>query len=150
MLSEIERDEPNRPPTRWGVGRIVMLGPPNQGSAMAHLLQDNRVFRLIAGSTGTDLGAEWQQLQESLITPRFEFAIIAGGKSDEQGYNPLLTGDDDLIVRVEETKLSGAADFAVIPSVHTKLMDRRESKEMALCFFQEGFLRTADERKRIP
>jgi hypothetical protein len=105
---------------------------------------------LIAGTSGKDLGAEWGELQERLITPKFEFAIIAGGKRDGRGYNPLLTGDDDLFVRVEETKLSGAADFAVIPSVHTYLMDRSAAKEMALRFLQTGFLKTADERKRIP
>ena len=117
---------------------------------MANLLKKSIAFRLIAGSAGSDLGAEWDELQERLATPKFEFAIIAGGKSDSKGYNPLLTGDDDLIVRVEETKLSGAADFAVIPSVHTRLMNRLESKEMALRFFQTGFLKTSDERRRIP
>ncbi len=150
MLSDIERNDANQPWTTWRVGRMVMLGPPNQGSAMANLLRKSNAFRLIAGSSGKDLGAEWDELQERLITPKFEFAIIAGGKSDEKGYNPLLTGDDDLIVRVEETKLSGAADFAVIPSVHTYLMDRSASQEMALRFLQTGFLKTADERKRIP
>lgn len=150
MLSEVEREDPDRSRTTWGVGRIVMLGPPNQGSAMANLLQHSTAFRWIAGSSGTDLGAEWNTLQERLVVPPGEFAIIAGGKSDERGYNPLLSGDDDLIVRVEETKLSGAADFAVIPSVHTLIMDRPEAKEMALRFLQQGFLKAADQRQRIP
>ena len=150
VLSERQRNDPGRQRTAWRVGRIVMLAPPNQGSAMANLLKKSNAFRLIAGSSGKDLGAEWDELRDRLIIPKCEFAIIAGGKSDKKGLNPLLTGDDDLIVRVEETKLSGAADFAVIPSVHTYLMDRSESKEMALRFFQMGFLKTADERKRIP
>lgn len=150
MLSDIERDDPNRLRTAWRVGRMVMLGPPNQGSAMANLLKNSHTFRLLAGSSGQDLGAEWDALRDRLITPQVEFAIIAGGRSDDQGYNLLLTGDDDLIVRVEETRLSGAADFAVIPSVHTYLMDRSESKEMALRFFQQGYLKAADERNPIP
>lgn len=150
MLSNIERNDADQRRKAWRVGRMVMLGPPNHGSAMANLLRRSNVFRLIAGSSGKDLGAEWDELQHRLITPQFEFAIIAGGKSDEKGYNPLLTGDDDLIVQVEETKLSGAADFAVIPSVHTRLMDRSESKEMVLRFLQAGFLKTADQRNRIP
>jgi hypothetical protein len=150
VLCERERNDPDRQPTAWRLGRIVMLGPPNQGSAMANLLKKSNAFRLITGSSGVDLGDEWDALEDRLTTPKCEFAIIAGGKSDTKGFNPLLTGDDDLIVRVEETKLSGAADFAVIPSVHTSLMDRRESKEMALRFFQFGFLKTADERQRVP
>ncbi len=150
VLSDMERDAAKQSQVAWQVGRIVMLGPPNQGSAMANLLQKSNAFRWIAGSSGKDLGAEWRKLDTRLITPACEFAIIAGGKGDEKGYNPLLAGDDDLIVRVEETKLSGAADFAVIPSVHTFLMDRDESKEMALRFLQKGFLTTAVERKRLP
>ena len=127
-----------------------MLGPPNQGSAMANLLKRNVAFRLIAGSSGMDLGAEWDALKERLTTPECEFAIIAGGKGNNTGYNPFLPGDDDFIVAVEETKLSGAADFAVVPSIHTYLMSHDESKQMALRFIQDGFLKTADGRRRIP
>jgi hypothetical protein len=141
MLGEVERND-DGPRPAWRVGRIVMLGPPNQGSAMANLLKRSNMFRLIAGSSGKELGAEWEDLQERLATPKCEFAIIAGGKSDGKGYNPLLEGDDDLIVRVEETQLAGATDFAVIPSIHTYLMDRREAKEMTLSFLQTGLLKS--------
>ena len=150
MLYDVAQDDAGQQLTAWRVGRMVMLGPPNQGSAMANLLKKSHAFRLIAGSSGQALGAEWDEWQDRLVIPEFEFAIIAGGKGDEKGYNPLLAGDDDLIVRVEETRLSGAADFAVVPSVHTYLMDHRESQEMARRFLQEGFLKSAAERKRIP
>ena len=150
MLSDIEGRDAEGKAADWRVGRMVMLGPPNQGSAMANLLKKSKAFRFITGSSGKSLGAGWGELQEQLRTPKCEFAIIAGGKSDEQGYNPLLAGDDDLIVRVEETWLSGAADFAVIPAVHTYLMNRAESKEMALRFLRAGFLKSAAERRRIP
>ena len=150
MLYDVARADGDRQRRAWRVGRMVMLGPPNQGSAMANLLKKSHTFRLIAGSSGQDLGAEWDQLQDRLITPTFEFAIIAGGKGDEKGYNPLLDGDDDLIVRVEETKLSGAADFAVVPAVHTVLMDNAKAQEMVQRFLQTGFLKTAEERNRIP
>jgi len=150
MLSDIERCDGELPEPAWRVGRMVMLGPPNQGSALANLLSSSNAFRSIAGSSGTLLGAECSELQKRLVAPKFEFAIIAGGKGDEKGYNPLLAGDDDLIVRVEETKLSGAADFAVVPSLHTVLMEHSASKEMSLRFLQTGFLKTAEVRTRIP
>ena len=150
MLSDIERTDAEQTRLKWRVGRMVMLGPPNQGSAMASLLKRSNTFRLIAGASGKDLGAEWDELQKSLTTPKFEFAIIAGGKSDEKGYNPLLKGDDDLIVRVDETRLAGATDFAVIPAFHTYMMNNDKTKEMALRFLQKGYLKTAAERTRIP
>ncbi len=150
MLSDIERNDADGQRTEWQVGRMVMLGPPNHGSALANLLRKSNVFRLIAGSSGKDLGAKWEELQERLITPKIEFSIIAGGKGDEKGFNPLLAGDDDLIVRVDETKLSGAVDFTVVPCIHTKLMNHSKSKEMTLRFLQMGFLKSAEERTRIP
>jgi hypothetical protein len=150
MLSDFQHHDVGRTAPKWHAARIVMLGPPNQGSAMASLLRYSIAFRLIAGPSGKAVGAEWDELQERLITPTCEFAIIAGGKSDEQGYNPLLSGDDDLIVGVEETKLSGAADFTVIPSLHTVLPSSDESKEMALRFLQSGHLKSVEEQRPIP
>ncbi len=150
LLGELEQGHVDQKESPWRLGRVVMLGPPNHGSAMANLLKKSNAFRLIAGSSGQELGAEWDALSERLVTPKSEFAIIAGGKEDGKGFNPLLSGDDDLIVRVNETRLSGAADFAVIPSVHTYLIDRAEAKEMALQFIRFGFLKTAAERNRIP
>jgi hypothetical protein len=74
LLSDIERDDPDRQRLGWRVGRIVMLGSPNQGSALANLMKKSLVFRLLAGSSGKDLGAEWDDLEERLFTPKFEFA----------------------------------------------------------------------------
>jgi hypothetical protein len=150
VLSDLEQDQQNPPRPAWRMGRIVMLGPPNHGSSMANLMKDSTTFRLIAGSSGTDLGAEWEQMEKRLVTPKCEFAIIAGGRSDTLGYSPLLEGDDDLIVRVDETKLSGAADFAVIRSVHTVIMESAEAQQMTLRFLEEGHLLAADKRQRIP
>lgn len=155
MLNDIQNEsiqpstKPNELPTpkpSWRLGRMVMLGPPNQGSAMATLLKKSSVFALLAGTSGKDLGAEWNKLQKSLATPACDFAIIAGGKSNGKGYNPLLSGDDDLVVRVEETKLADAKDFAVIPSIHTYLMDRKETHEMTLRFLQHGSLKASSDR----
>ncbi len=39
------------------------------------------------------------------MPPEYPFAIIAGGKKDGEGYNLLLPGDDDGIVRVAETEM---------------------------------------------
>ncbi len=60
----------------------------------------------------------------------------------------MLAGDDDLIVGVDETKLSGAADFAVIPSLHAVLMNQAAAHEMTLRFLQHGYFTTAEARRR--
>lgn len=150
MLNTAEKVEQGNPKPAWQLGRIVMLGPPNQGSAMANLLKNNLAFRMISGAPGRNLGAQWNELEQQLATPQVEFAIIAGGKNDGKGYNPLLAGDDDLIVRVAETHLAGVADFAVIPSIHSKLMQRRQAQEMALRFLQTGSLKAPVQSTPLP
>ncbi len=97
------------------VGRIVMIAPPNQGSAVAEFLKDNLLYRLLYGKAG-------QALVPSHVTklavPDVPFAIIAGGKGDGKGYNPWLPGDDDGTVSVEESQWAGAADSLVLPGLH--------------------------------
>ena len=42
---------------------------------------------------------------------------MAGGKGDDRGYSSFLAGDDDAVVRVEETKLPGSDDFLLCQMV---------------------------------
>lgn len=46
--------------------------------------------------------------------PPIEFGVIAGGTGMKMGINPLLPGDDDGTITVEETKLEGMKDFIQI------------------------------------
>jgi pimeloyl-ACP methyl ester carboxylesterase len=126
------------------IGRIVMLAPPNQGSALARTMQDDPLFRTVLGASGRQLGGGWADLEKTLATPK-EFGVVAGSVSG----NALLEGDDDLVVRVEETRLAGAADFAVAPVAHTYIMDDSAVQQMTLRFLKDGHLRSEEERQPI-
>jgi pimeloyl-ACP methyl ester carboxylesterase len=89
LPSTVER----RPDPR--IKRMVMLGPPNHGSEVALTLAENKVFEPITGRSVRQLGLDWATLEDKLATPQFEFGIIAGGRGDDHGFNPLLPGDDD-------------------------------------------------------
>lgn len=141
---EIERTEGHRPDPR--IKRIVMLAPPNNGAKLAQLLGDNKLFKSIAGPTAAELGPQWAALEKHLATPTCEFGIIAGGRGEEHGHNPLLQADDDLIVAVAETKLAGAADFLVVPALHTFMMDEPKVQEATLSFLLHGYFESADRR----
>ena len=109
------------------IERMVMLGPPNQGSRMARLLRSSLSFKVLAGVSGGELSNAWEQLEPTLATPEFEFAIIAGGQVGQSKLNNiLLTGKDDFTVSVEETKLLGASDFQIRPLIHTTMMKDKE------------------------
>ena len=90
------------------IKRIVMLGPPNQGAELAEKLGDYPAFIAAFGESGQQLGKRWKELKPTLATPECEFGIIAGGRGDGHGYNPLLSGDNDGIVTVASTRLAGA------------------------------------------
>jgi pimeloyl-ACP methyl ester carboxylesterase len=149
--------EANAEQPRWQtdprIKRIVMLGPPNNGARMAGLLadlfRDNLLMAKLAGPSAMQLARDWQEASKVLATPACEFGVIAGGCGDERGYNPLLDGDDDLIVAVEETRLAGARDFRLVPCRHGRLMDDSQVREYVLAFLKHGYFTADAERQPI-
>jgi pimeloyl-ACP methyl ester carboxylesterase len=131
------------------IRRIVMLGPPNQGAQIAEALGSIELFHVVAGTSGTQLARDWERLEQHLATPECEFGILAGGRSTDRGYNPLLDGDNDLVVRVASTRLAGAADFAVLPVIHSVMMNDRTVLEYTLRFLQQGYFVSAQARHPI-
>jgi pimeloyl-ACP methyl ester carboxylesterase len=131
------------------IKRFVMIGAPNNGAQFAKLLTSNTIAQKLMIPTGLQLGAGWDVLAEKLAIPKLEFGIIAGGKGDGVGYNPLLAGDDDLVVTVDETRIPGARDFLLVPVLHTFLMDDEAVQKATLRFIEHGHFVADDERQPI-
>ena len=132
------------------IKRIVMLAPPNNGAQFAERFQDNKFFQVIWGKSGVEIAKEWPELEKRLATPQNDFGIIAGGDGENSGNNPLLRGDDDFVVRVEETRLPGARDFIVLPAFHTVIMDNQKTREYVLRFLRNGYFVSPEQRNPIP
>jgi pimeloyl-ACP methyl ester carboxylesterase len=122
------------------IKRLVMIATPNQGAELADLLKRNLLFRGLFGPAGPQLAK--QGLIPNLPAPPFEFAIIAGARGTPTGWNRLIPGDDDGTVTVESTKLTGAADFATVPTIHTFLIGEPAVVDMTRRFLLEGKLRS--------
>jgi hypothetical protein len=133
-----------------GLGRVVMIAPPNQGSFMAQRLEDLDVYRWIFGPAGQQLPADNKTFFDNLPIPNCEFGIIAGGRGTESGFNPLLEGDDDGTVRVEETKLPGAADFIVINKTHTLILFDPETVAQTIHFLKFGNFQKVEPKNQSP
>ncbi len=118
------------------IGRLVMLGTPNHGAELADKLKTNPVYRFVMGPSGQQLVTGG--LIATLPTPAFEFAVIAGGRGDDQGWNPLIPGDDDGTVAVERARLEGARVFTVVPAIHAFLTSDRRVIEYTLRFLETG------------
>jgi pimeloyl-ACP methyl ester carboxylesterase len=132
------------------INRIVMLGPPNQGAEFAEALDGLSLFHTVAGTPGKQLASGWEQLAPHLAVPACPFGILAGGRSAESGFNPWLSGDNDLVVGVEDTRLPGAADFAVLPVLHSFMMNDPAVLEYTLRFLKYGYFVSAEARRPIP
>lgn len=104
--------------------RVVMLGPPNQGSAFAKSLSRLGLFETITGHSGLQLGQVWEEIQKELATPPCPFVIVAGDISSLPIQNPLLDGrPSDGVVTIEEASLDGAEDLITVPLLHSFLMN---------------------------
>jgi len=131
------------------IHRMVMLGTPNNGAELADMLKRNILFRAVYGPAGQELVTDPDGTIGTLPIPVFEFGVIAGGKGDEQGFNPLLPGDDDGTVTIRSARLSGAADFLRVPKLHSLLMSDANAIAAIKCFLEHGRFSMTQEPQPI-
>jgi len=109
-----------RPP--FGLGRVVMLAPPNQGARAAGR------YEPFVGWLLTPLEELSSQEPSAVIKlplpPMVEVGVIAG--------------QHDGKVTVDETHLAGERDHAVVPSAHTFIMTRVDVQRLVTSFLEFG------------
>mgnify|MGYP006077074077 FL=1 len=120
------------------LGRVVMLGPPNQGSEIVDGLLPLPGFGFIGGPAGVALGTGEGSIIESLGPVDFNLGIIAGSTN----INPLeflfIAGPSDSIVSIESTKVRGMNAHIVLPVTHTFMMRNNEVIEQAIHYLKTG------------
>ena len=131
------------------ITRVVMLAPPNQGSALGTMFHDYQLFETVWGISGQEITAGFGALKTKLAVPPCEFGIIAGIYSSKILQNNLLEGANDLVVTVEETKLLGARDFRSVSATHTRIMANTEVQRLTYLFLQRGHFETATTRSPL-
>ena len=130
------------------LNRVVMLGPPNQGSLFAKKLSRMGLFETITGNSGMQLGPSWQSLSLGLGTPPCPFAIVAGDISKSPIQNPLLSGPSDGVVTLEEAALEGMAEIVTVPVVHSFLMSDSSVVRATVSFLSGGGLSNSLDTKK--
>lgn len=121
-----------------GLKRVVMLGPPNQGSEVVDKLKHIPGFAWWHGPAGLQLGTSENDIPRNLRPVNFEVGIIAGKRSMNMFLSSLLPGLDDGKVSVESTKAEGMKDFIALPCTHTFMMRNPETIRQTLLFLQYG------------
>lgn len=120
------------------LGRVVMLGPPNQGSAAVDALRDVPGFDWISGPAGRQLGKGASSVPLKLGPADFELGVIAGTRTIDPVTSAVLPDPDDGKVSVEDTKLEGMADFVVVEHSHAFMMRMRRVIELTTSFLETG------------
>ena len=122
------------------MNRIVMLGPPNNGSSFAKKLSELKLFEIVTGRSGSLLGPSWQSLETKLAVPACPFGIIAGDITQSQWRlpNPFLEGPSDWVVTVAETRLEAASELLILPCLHSFLMTNAQAVDASVRFICTG------------
>ena len=120
------------------LGRVVMLAPPNRGSEIVDKLGNWRLFYLLNGPAGLQLGTAQDSLPNRLGTVNFEAGVIAGDKTANPLLSLLFPEANDGKVSVSRTQVEGMRDFIVLPYSHTFIMRHDQAIQQALHFIQQG------------
>lgn len=120
------------------LGRVVMLGPPNQGSVAVDELRDVPGFDWLNGPAGRQLGKGENSVPLQLGPADFELGVIAGNRTIDPITSAVLENPDDGRVSVEDTKLDGMADFIVVEHSHAFMMRMSRTIELTRAFLKNG------------
>ena len=120
------------------LGRVVMLGPPNQGSVAVDKLGDVPGFDWMNGPAGRQLGTGENSVPLALGSADFDLGIIAGKRSIDPVTSAVLKNPDDGRVTVDETKLDGMNDFVIVDHSHAFMMRMSLPIQLTIRFLRLG------------
>ncbi len=127
-----------------GLHRVVMLGPPSQGSQVADFVTGFDILEPITPRAVEQLGTGADSIPLRLGPANFELGIIAG-TANRRGMLPGVPEQPgDGTVTVEETIVPGMLDFLELPVSHTFMMwDSRVLHQVAH-FLERGYFDRRD------
>lgn len=121
-----------------GLGRVVMLSPPNGGSEAVDRLRHLWPFQWLNGPAGQQLGTGRDSLPLGLPDADYPLGVITGNRSINLLLSSLIPGPDDGKVSVQRAQLAGMRDFLVVPYSHPVIMRRQPVIEQTLHFLRHA------------
>jgi len=129
------------------LNKVVMLGPPNEGSEIVDKLAEYPVFQLFNGAAGMQLGTDKSSVPKKLGNANFELGIIAGTQSINLLLSKLIPGKNDGKVSVKSTKLSGMKDHIEIKTTHPLMTFNAEVIDQIVHFLANGDFKRVEQLK---
>lgn len=130
------------------LGRVVMMGPPNQGSQVVDNLKSVPGFAAFNGPAGLQLGTGDEDIPKKLGAVNFELGVIAGTRSINWMLSRYLPNPDDGKVSVENTRVEGMCALVTVPVSHPYLMKRKKVIKQVVSFLKSGTF-TGDAAQQI-
>ncbi len=121
-----------------GLGRSVMLAPPNQGSEAADRYRRVPGFGLLNGEAGYELGTGDDSVPLQLGPVDFDLGVIAGDRTIDPVTSLMLPNPDDGKVSVASTRVEGMNDFIVLHHSHAFIMRSKETIRQIRHYLQRG------------
>lgn len=124
-----------------GLHRVVMLGPPNQGSELADYVESLELLRALTPQAVSQLGTGELSVPRRLGPVNFQLGIIAGTANYRAFLPGVPAGPGDGTVAVAETAVPGALDILELPVSHSFMMWNQAVIDQVLHFLEHGAFR---------
>lgn len=121
-----------------GLGKILMLAPPNHGSEVSDTLKDYKWFQAALGPAAQQLGTGEDSVPNTLKPIPGTIGVIAGNDSSDPWFNWMFSGPTDGKVSVESARLEEMVDFLIVEEGHTFIMNDDEVIRQVKFFLQHG------------
>lgn len=122
------------------LGRVVMLGPPNQGSEVADIMAGIAIYERVNGPAGAQLVTGPEGIAARLGPVKFPLGVITG--NEQTAFDSVLArqipGENDGKVAVERARVEGMSDFLVLPVTHTFMIQNDVVIGQTLNFLRYG------------
>ena len=106
------------------VQRVIMLSPPNNGSALADSYSDIDIMNIILGPALEQLTTKSDSFVNKISTPDYDVGIIIGSNDGK--------------VSIEEAKLENMKDLFIVKDGHTFIMNNDRVIEAIINFLKKG------------
>lgn len=120
------------------IGRVVMLGPPNQGSELVDQTREWPGIGAVNGPAGAQLGTGPDSMPSQLGPVNFPLGVIAGTATINVLASAMLPDEDDGKVTVARTQVEGMRDFLVVDDSHRFMLRSRTVLENTVTFLRTG------------
>jgi pimeloyl-ACP methyl ester carboxylesterase len=120
------------------LNKVVMLGPPNNGSEVVDKLRNAPGFSFINGDAGMQLGTGELSIPSNLGDANFDLGVIAGNQSINWILSTLIPDKDDGKVSVASTKIRGMNDHIEMETTHPFMMKNEKVIEQVIHYLKSG------------